>query len=393
MIKCSANSWFGDIRFRMGSLGGAMILALFMGCGPKELINSDSGGEPEAKVVRVFNWSDYIAPETLARFEKETGIRVELATFDTQAEMIGRVRSTRTPFDVVVVEDAGLRLFCDLGLLRELDPNRIPNKTNIKPDFAHRPVDPDLRYSMPYHWGTTLLAYRRDQVGDLPATWAVLWDERFAGKIWMLKDVEEILVVADLYAKRHMAGEAADAMERILDLVRKQSRLVGRYADTLAIADGLAAGDCHIGVLYSGDAARAAARNTNMVYVIPEEGARLWVDNLCVLRDAEHPEAAHKFINFLLDGKMAALNANYVRYASPNAAAMADMDPAILNDLQLNPRPEVVERCVFTSMPDAELLSCKYVLWSELSRLAAWRADAPVAEEESVEDGCEARKP
>lgn len=354
------------------SLLAVGLIVLGYGCGPSKTAINDREDQPEEKVVRVFNWSDYICPEAVARFEKHTGIRVELITFDTQDELIGRVRSARTPFDVVVVEDAVLGLFAELGLLRELDMRRIPNRRNIKTEFARRPADPESRYSVPYHWGTTLLAYRRDRVGDLPATWAVLWDEKFAGRIWMLKDLDEIWGIANLYARRRLAGAANDVMETVWNLVRDQARKIGRYADTLSIADGLAAGACDIGVLYSGDASRAALRNTNIVYVIPEEGTRLWVDNFCVLRDAEHPKAAHAFINFMLDGSVAAMNANYVRFATPNAAAISEIDTSILNDLQLNPLPAVIEKCVFCEKPNAESMARQHKLWSELKRWPAW---------------------
>lgn len=341
-------------------------------CAPSRLAQDETSENDEDKIVRVYIWSDYISPDVVKRFEKETGIRVEINTFDTQDEKIGRVWSAYAPYDVVVAEDAVVDLLCDLGLLQCLDRRKIPNIINIALPFRRDTSDPNPLYAIPYHWGTTLLAYRGDRTGALPPTWKVLWDARFQGRIWVLRDVRELIGLAAIYAGIRRPGRDPNALKRISDLVREQSRLVACYADTLSIAEALVTGECDVGVLYSGDAVRAAARNTNIVYVIPEEGAPIWVDNLCLLRDAPHPQSAHQFINFLLDGSVAAANANYVRFATPNTAARSEVDPLLLNNLQVYLTEELFKRCVFYEKPDAAMLQCESSLRAELSRLPAW---------------------
>ncbi len=336
------------------------------GCSPIRSLDHAESRDPEEKVVRLLIWADYISPEAAARFEKETGIQLEISTFETQEEQIGRVWSAQEEYDVVVAEDAVLEQFRDLRLIQPLDPEKLPNLRNVMPRFHRGCVDPEYRYGVPYHWGTTLLAYRRDRIGDIPPTWNVLWDRRYKGRIWLLRDVNELVKIACIRERVGRESHDSNAWDRVRQSVLEQSRLVCRYADTLSVAEGLVSGGCDIGVVYSGDAVRAAERNTNIVYVIPEEGAPLWVDNFCLLRDAEHPDSAHRFINFMLDGAVAALN------ATPNTAALPDLNPALLNNLQIFLPAELMDRCVFYEKPTAAMLQLESMLRSELTHLPAW---------------------
>lgn len=315
-----------------------------------------SAEEPEEAIVSFFNWEDYVAPDTIARFQQETGIRVELVTFATHEELIGRARSRPDRYDVVVLDDAAFALFQELGLLRELDRKLIPNLANIDATFLHRPVDPDYRFSAPYHWGTTLLAYRRDLTGDLPASWEVLWDKRFRGHIWMLDDLQEVMGVVALSCGYRMNTRRPHELARVREQVIKLSDLGVRLADTLEIKDALISGDCWVGVLYSGDAVRAAEANSNVVYKVPERGAPLWVDTLCVLRDAPHVTEAHAFINFMLRGDVAAAYANYVRFASANAAARSAIEKTLLEDSEIWLSTDRLARCEYYEPLDAPAL-------------------------------------
>ena len=366
--------WTALVLIRVIVFGLMAVMAMNSGCSPfSEFVREKALLNAEEKLVRLYIWADYISPDVVNSFQEKTGIKVEITTFDTQEEEIGHVWSSYGQYDVVVAEDAVLDLFRELGLLQSLDLQRLPNIVNVDSTFRCVGDDAVSLDSVPYHWGTVVMAYRRDRTGDLTATWDVIWDKRFEGRIWLLRDIDELIALARIKTGFHRGDLGSNELARIRDLVLEQSRLVARFADTLSIAHALADGDCDIGVLYNGDAARAAAQNTNIVYVIPEEGAPLWVDNLCLLRDAEHPYSAHKFINFLLDGSVAAANANYVRFATPNAAARSELDPLLLNDLQVYLPPDLFKRCVFYKKPDAALLQLESALRAELSGLPAWR--------------------
>ncbi len=332
--------------------------------GPVE--SRSPGGD---RVVRLFNWYEYINPEVVSRFTEATGIRVEIENFGNQEELVARVRSGPSRYDVIVIEDSVIDALNELGLLRELDAGQLPNRKHLDPRYLGRPSDPHDRYSMPYHWGTTLLAFRRDKVEGTPTSWSVLWDERYAGHIWMLSDVEEVVGVATLASGFNLNTVNTDELEVIHRRVLEQVPWVERYADTVVIKQGLAAGDCWLAVIYSGDAAQAARENPNVGYVIPDEGAPMWVDNLCIPRDALNVREAHEFINFLMDPEIAALNANYLRYATPNASARAQVDPALLSDAAICPPPELLTRCSFYEKMDQPRQRFFNRVWADILRL------------------------
>lgn len=324
-------------------LGGLLLAG---GCAERPSL---SGAAPSAEppVLRFYNWEEYVSPSVLSNFTAATGIRVACETFSNEDEMQGRLRSQPERYDVIVVPDSSLAILAELQLLRPLEADRLPGITNLDARYLGRPADPEDRYSVPYFWGTVVLAYRRDKVRRPGESWALLWDPALAGRIMMLNDDLELYGVALLLLGYPLGtvdpAQLADAREKLLE----QVPLVGRYDDTIAIRDALVSGACWAGCLYGGDAAQAAALNDNVVYLIPREGASLWVDNLVVSRDAAHPEAAHAFINYLLQPEVAAENANYLRYAPPNRAAWPLLDPGLREDPALWPTDEVLARCAY----------------------------------------------
>lgn len=201
-----------------------------------------------------------------------------------------------------------------------------------------------------------MLAYRRDLTGDLPASWEVLWDKRFRGHIWMLGDLQEIMGVVALPCGYLLNTRRPQELARVREQIIKLSDLGVRFADTLEIKDALISGDCWVGALYSGDAVRAAEANSNVVYKVLERGAPLWVDTLCVLRDPPHVAATHAFINFMLRGDVAAANANYVRFASPNVAARSAIEKTFLKDSEIWLSTDRLARCEYYEPLDAVAL-------------------------------------
>ncbi len=362
--------------FLLSILASSTILFV-AGCNRSPGPSSSRARVDENRVVRLFIWREYINPEIVDRFTRETGIRVEIESFGNQEELVARVRSSPDRFDIIVIEDCVIEALNELGLLRELDPDLLPNRIHLDAQYRNRPSDPEDLYSVPYHWGTTLLAFRKDLVGEIPRSWSALWDPRFAGHIWLLSDVQEVIGVTALELGYALNIVRADALDAIRRRVLEQVPVVGRYADTSVIKHGLVEGACWLASIYSGDAAQAARENPNVDYFIPEEGAPMWMDNLSIPRDAPNVREAHALINFLLVPEIAALNANYLRYATPNASARRFIDPDLLADPAIFPPEELRARCRFYEKLDQPRQRFFNRLWADIVKLQQKMAGTP----------------
>lgn len=319
----------------------------------------------EKKVVNFFNWSRYIADDTLPNFTKKTGIAVNYGEFSSENAMFTKLRSGAQGYDLIVVTDYLVPHFKALGLIDPFPKGSIPNASNIAQKFRHPPYDPDGSYSIPYLWGTTGIGFNRLKVKGTPNSWYDLWDSRYAGKISMLDDDRDCIETALLMLKEPENTRDPKILDQVKKLLIEQRPLVRSYSSDTYI-DSLADGDAFLAMGWSGDVLQAAAENKDIDYVIPKEGSYLWVDNLCLVHDAPHKKEALELANYLAEGKVAADIANFVRYASPNAAARPYISPDLLRDPRVYPTPEIDKRLRFTSRISGETEKIWNQLWTEV---------------------------
>ncbi len=324
-----------------------------------------NGGKP--KVLTLRGMADYFSPAVLERFEKETGVHVEYLEYEDPDSVEGELRSDSSWADLVVVDSFNLNKLRKVALLHPLDRAQVPNLENADPAFLNLGCDPGNQFSVPYHWGTTLLAYRKDRVTNPQRSWKLLWEPSLAGKVMMLDDSFEPMAVAMILngerpdTTKEEAWSAARTM--LYDHFRQQSARYGSDAD---IKDALAAGDVDVAMCYSGDAAALAAEHDTIDFFIPQEGASQWVDCLCITRDTKLSAEAHQFVNFFLRPDVAAENTNYIRYASTNKAATPLIAQDLRDDTRIYPEGEVMKRCVLVPLLDTEVDSLVNRHWYEL---------------------------
>ena len=322
---------------------------------------------PAAGPLRLLNWAEYLDEGVLAAFTERTGIPVELTTFSSCAEMMSMVKVNPAAHDLVIVDDSVIATLIELRLLQPLDPARLHGLEHLESRFLNLPADPGNRYSVPYLWGTTLLAYRTDHVAAPPTSWSALWDTNYAGHVMMLDDSQEDFGAALLTLGHSINTTNAAAIEQARQKLLAQRPLVRRYADFLSIKAALDAGDGWLGPLYSGDAALLAETNGLVASVIPAEGAALWVDSFAIPRDAEHPEAAHRFISFLLEPAIAASNAAALASATPNRTALPLLPAEQRADANLYPAPEILRRCELYHRLDQGRMRLFNAAWPEIA--------------------------
>jgi spermidine/putrescine-binding protein len=303
----------------------------------------EKGGAPERQ-LNVYIWTNYLPDDVIAEFQKRTGIRLAVDTYDSNESVLAKLQSGVADYDVVVPSDYMVRTLISQGLLHDLDRARLSHFGNLDPRFVDRSFDPGNRHSVPYLWGTTGIGYDKTKVGNVDS-WGALFDERYAGRILMLDDMREAFGAALRFQGRSINERDPAALRRAADLLRRQKRLVRTY-NSSDFANLLEAGDVDLAEGWNGELSKvAAAHPDRLAYVVPKEGATLWLDSLAIPAKARHLDEAYAFFDFVLEPEIAARIVDGVRYASANRAALPRIDAAIRNDPAVYPPKEVLDRC------------------------------------------------
>jgi len=303
-----------------------------------------------AEEVHVYNWSDYIEPSLLKKFEKETGIKVVYDTFDSNEVLETKLLAGHTGYDVVVPSGTFLARQIKAGVFMKLDKSKLPNLKNVWPMIARQldRYDPGNQYAVNYMWGTTGIGYNVDKVKevlgpDAPVdSWSLVFDPENMKKlqkcgVHFLDAPAEVIPAALNYIGENPDSKDPAVLKKaqpVLEAVRPYVRKFhsSEYINALANGEICVAIGWSGDVLMARDRAAEADNGVRIEYSIPKEGAVLWFDNMAIPADAPNPDAAHKFINFMLDAKNAAAATNYVFYANGNLASQKYIDKEVLDD-------------------------------------------------------------
>ena len=297
--------------------------------------------------VIVYNWGEYLDPEVITLFEKETGINVVYEEFETNEIMYPKVQSGAIAYDVVCPSDYMIQRMIENDLLAELNFDNIPNIKNIGQKYfkQSRQFDSENKYSVPYCWGTVGILYNKTMVDEPIDSWSVLWDEKYKDSILMQDSVRDAFAVALKYKGHSLNSTDLDELEEAKELLIKQKPLVQAYVID-QVRDKMIGNEAAIGVIYSGEAIYTQLENPNLEYVIPKEGSNVWIDSWVIPKNAKHKENAEAFINFLCRPDIAKMNFDYITYSTPNTAARELIeDPAIRNSKIAFPDASELERC------------------------------------------------
>ena len=352
-------------------IAAATVSLALAGCGGRDAdapaarapASGGGAGAPASadRVLNVYNWSDYIDPQVLEDFRKETGIEVHYDVFDSNEVLETKLLTGHSGYDVVVPSAYFLERQVAAGVFRKIDASRLSGLANLDPEIVRQAArhDPGNEHSVVYMWGTTGIGYDaakvRQVMPDAPVdSWKLVFDPaivaKFAGcGVAVLDDPTDMVATALLYLGKDPNSESADdlaAAEALLLKIRPHLRTIhsSQYIDQLA------GGELCIAVGYSGDILQArdraeeAGRPIDIEYSIPREGALMWFDTLAIPADAPHPEQAYAFIDFLLRPEVAAANSNFVNYATANAKASSLVNEQLRNDPGIYPTPDVKAR-------------------------------------------------
>lgn len=297
--------------------------------------------------VIVYNWGEYLDPEVIAMFEKETGIEVVYEEYETNEIMYPKIQSGAIAYDVVCPSDYMIQRMIENDLLAEIDFDNIPNIQNIDNTYMEqsRQFDPENKYSVPYCWGTVGILYNKTMVDEPINSWSVLWDEKYKDNILMQDSVRDAFGVTLKYLGYSLNSTDLDELEAAKKLLIKQKPLVQAYVID-QVRDKMIGNEAALGVIYSGEAIYTQLENPNLEYVIPKEGSNVWIDSWVIPKNAKHKENAEKFINFICRPDIAKMNFDYITYSTPNEAARQLIeDPALRNSPIAFPNPEELANC------------------------------------------------
>ncbi len=300
---------------------GSLALALFL-----------SAGAARAETLVIGNWDGYMPPDLLENFAKEKGVEVEFTPHATNEEIMGKFMTNKGEgYDVVFMSSPFAQALDKLGLVAELDHGQIPNLGNYYKEARELPHDPGNRYSAPYAWGTTGICFREDLVEAAPDSWMDILEPSAAnkGKITMLA-TDRWLMQPALFVLGYSVNETdPEKLAEARDLLIKAKEGLLAYDDTTFYSK-LVSGEAVMVQGWDGWCNYGIAENDQIKFILPKEGADLWVDAMVIPAASENKELAHAFIDYVLRPDIHSWVASNILYKVPNEAAMAEVDPALI---------------------------------------------------------------
>ncbi len=310
----------------MRTLAAALIVVALFGCGSKP--------QPE---LFICVWADYLPDDTVKAFEKEQNCRLVVAYFSSSDQIKNAVVGGQGGYDLVWPSDDLMPMLVAAGGLEPIDESKLPNLKNLAERWRK-----DVKYGVPYSWGTTGIAVDTEKIAGKIDSWAALWDPKYK-PISMLDDAREAFAAALRLAGKSGNTTEPEAVEAAKKKLIDQKQHLLPYDSspkTKLLAKGVSLCQC-----FSGDALQAANEGAKIAYVIPKEGGTLWADFMSIPKGAKNRELAHRFIDYILRPEVAAHITNDKGYATPNEAARAKIDAELLRNPIVFPSDDDLKRC------------------------------------------------
>ena len=334
--------------------------------------------------LNIYNWSDYVDPETVATFEKDNNIKVRYDYYDSNETLEAKVLTGQSGYDLVAPSLVNVGRQIQAGAYQPIDKSQISNYNNVDPELLKLmdKVDPGNKYAVPYFWGINTIGINKDQVekalgGKLPDNiWDLVFKPEYTAKlkscgISFFDSPSEQFPLVLHYLGKDANSSNPDDLKAATVLLETVSGDVQRFRSSSDI-DDMARGDLCVSIGYGGDLhiaknrAIEAKNGVNIDVLVPKEGVGVWVDSFMIPKDAQNVANAHKYINYTLDPKVAAKNGDFVTYAPASKPARGLMNKEYADDPSIFPTAEVMSNSfvVLPKSPDAVNLMVR--LWQQL---------------------------
>ena len=318
--------------------------------------------------LQLYNWGNYTSPELLAKFEKDTGIKVTVTDYDSNDTALAKVEAGGSGFDLVVPSANFVQIWVEKGLIDELDMAKLTNHKNIAPEWMDVPWDPGRVHTVPWQWGTTGIAVNTKVYGGDPNTSAVFLDvpDELKGKINVVPEMNDIISLALWYVGGEPCTEDTEVLKKARDalLAAKPNWLSMDYGATEKMSNN----DWAASVNWNGSTMRIRLANPDVVYGYPKEGYPVWMDSVAVLKDAPNKDNAYTFMNYILEPENAAMISAFARYAN----GVAGSDAFMPEDMKAAPEVVVPEefKAAGHFLPTCSPKAQEYytAIWTELQK-------------------------
>ncbi|VEF46306.1 family 1 extracellular solute-binding protein [Bacillus freudenreichii] len=303
-------------------------ILIIAGCG-----GSGAGGKDD-NVVNILNWSEYLPDELIKEFEKETGIKVNYSTISSNEELVAKLNVGKATYDVAVPSTYFIEVLINEGQLEKINKDNIPNLKNIDEKYMGWDFDPNDEYSVPYMWGTEVIAYNEDLVDFEIKSYKDLFNPKLKDGLVVVDDPRTMLG-----AMLEMLGYSTNSTneDEIMEAAEELKKLMPNIKafDSDSPKNMLVSGEVKAGVVYGAEAALAMRENPSIKLVIPEDHLSLWQDNFVIPKDAPHKENAEKFIDFILRPEISKEITMDYPYHNPNKAALELLPDDVQEELEL----------------------------------------------------------
>lgn len=299
-----------------------------------------------AREINVYIWSEYLTEDTINQFTKETGIKVNLSTYDSNETMYAKIKllnaSNGGSYDLVMPSTYFVTKMRKENLLHEIDVKKIPNFKNLDDKYLYKDFDPESKFTIPYLAGTTGIAYNSKYIKDPIDSWSNLFDPKYKNKVLLTDEVREVFHVAlkllGYSGNERDKDHIQEAYEKLTALM-PNVKLFNSFSPKLNYINE----EVMLGMIYSGEAFMAARENPDIKYVIPKEGAILWMDSFAIPTNAKNIEDTYKFLDFLLRPEIAKRVSEEMGFATTNKEAIKLLPQAVIDNPTIFPTKETLE--------------------------------------------------
>lgn len=329
-------------------------------------------------VLHLFNWNNYIAPETVDRFEEFCNCELSQDYYSDNEEMLAKLAAGAAGYDLIVPTGNAMDTLIRQGALKPLDKSLLPNFKNINPTYLDTTFDPGNKYSVPYAYTLTLLGFNQEKIKELGLpvdTWAIIFEpkylEKIKGRVTVLDSQRELMAAALKYLGYSVNDADEKHWKEAADLIVRAKPYWAAFSNTSYIKE-LAVGNLWLAHGYSNDMFQAAldakrtGRRFTISYSTPKEGAVLALDSMVLHQSGDRPDLAHQFMNFMLDGKNSAELTNLIGSGNPNMDAMHHIRPEIADEDAIFPGPEMFSRLEMLHDLDRRQRRQLSRLWTEI---------------------------
>ena len=330
----------------------------------------ETGVEEDADIssyqgeVNVYNWGEYINPgddgglDVIAEFEKRYHIKVNYTNYETNEELYNVLTNSNSSYDVIIPSDYMISRLREEGLLAKIDYENIPNFKYISERFLNPAYDPDNEYSVPYSWGFVAVVYNTDMIEEGSITgFKDLWNPDYKDDgILMFNNSRDAMAIAMQLCEPPIDPGSAtftrEDIDRATDKLIQQKSVLKKYVMDQVFTE-MEGNQSGVATYYAGDIYTMMDNNESLTYCLPEEGSNLFNDAMCIPANCKNKENAELFINYMCEPEIAAANAEYITYGTPNDGALELIDEDMLESELINPPEEYLEKCYrFTNLDD-----------------------------------------